>query len=87
MGDGQKVVTRDLLTVKIWDMCNNREPLLSIPVDEHIKRHLPDLFEAELLDDQFSMTEANRSVVTGNYGNSFHIIDPETGANMHYELG
>lgn len=33
LSDGKHIVTRDLLTVKVWDICSNREPLLTIPVD------------------------------------------------------
>ena len=75
----RKIVTRDLVSVKVWDMCNTREPYLSIPVDEGIKEHLHELFEAEVLEDRFGVTEAKKGIVTGNYGNSFQIMDPGSG--------
>lgn len=56
LSDGKHIVTRDLLTVKVWDICSNREPLLTIPVDETIKKHVVELFEADSLQDTFSLT-------------------------------
>jgi serine/threonine-protein phosphatase 2A regulatory subunit B len=45
----RNIVTRDLISIKIWDMCNDQRPLLEFPIDENIKGHLCDLFEADSL--------------------------------------
>lgn len=82
----RKIVTRDLTSIKIWDMCNDQKPIAWLPLDENIKTHLCDLFEADSLDDRFNLTNANGSILTGNYGDSFHLIEAESGRNMHYEL-
>jgi hypothetical protein len=86
LSDGKRIVTRDLLSIKVWDMCSNREPLLTIPVDDTIKKHVVELFEADSLQDSFSITEASSHIVTGNYGDCFQVIDPSTGDNVQYEL-
>ena len=39
-----------------------------------------------MLEDRFSITSARSGIVTGNYGNSFQIMDPGTGENVQYEL-
>ena len=67
-------------------MAMTREPLLNINIDEEIKNNLHELFEAEVLEDRFEITEAGDNIITGNYGNSFNIIDPDSGDNVHYEL-
>ena len=59
LSDSKKVVTRDLATVKVWDLCNNRQPLFNIPIEEHIETHLTELFEAEMLGDKFKVTETS----------------------------
>ena len=38
--EDRKIVTRDLISVKIWDTRNNREPFLDIYVDETIQSHV-----------------------------------------------
>jgi serine/threonine-protein phosphatase 2A regulatory subunit B len=80
----RKIVTRDLISVKIWDMCNNTQPLVTMPVDENIKSHLCDIFEADALDDRFTLSNTNGKIMTGNYSNSFHLIDSVTCENTQY---
>lgn len=84
MSDNKKLVTRDLLTVKVWDMCSNRQPLQVIEIDEVIKNNLGDLFEADALNDSFGLTEADSHIVTGNYGDCFEVMDPVSGENYQY---
>jgi serine/threonine-protein phosphatase 2A regulatory subunit B len=86
MAGTRKIVTRDLISIKIWDMCNDKKPIACFPVDENIKSHLCDLFETDSLDDRFNLSNANGSILTGNYGDSFHLIEAESGKNMQYEL-
>jgi hypothetical protein len=57
---------------------------LDIPIDETINNYVCDLFEAEVLEDRFKLTEVKGNILTGNYGNSFHMIDPKTGDNVQY---
>ena len=67
-------------------MCNNQRPLLQFPIDESVKSHLCDLFEADSLSDLFKLSDANGCILTGNYGDSFHIIDERGDKNIQYEL-
>lgn len=82
----RKIVTRDLISIKIWDMCNDKKPLSWFPIDENIRSHLCDLFEADSLDDRFNLSDVDGRILTGNYSDSFHLIEAESGRNMHYEL-
>lgn len=86
LGGSRKIVTRDLISIKIWDMSNNKMPITEFPIDDTIKSHLCDLFEADSLEDKFSLSNANGGILTGNYGDSFHLIEADSGKNMQYEL-
>jgi serine/threonine-protein phosphatase 2A regulatory subunit B len=44
LDDSRSIVTRDLISVKIWDMRSAREPVRNIYIDEGIKDHVCDLF-------------------------------------------
>ena len=55
-------------------------------LDENLKSRLCDLFEADCLEDKFSVSNSRGSIITGNYSNSFHLIDSENGENYQYEL-
>jgi serine/threonine-protein phosphatase 2A regulatory subunit B len=80
----RKIITRDLISIKIWDICNNKRPLVHFNIDENIESNLCDLFESDSLDDKFALTSIkNGSILTGNYGDSFHIIE-EDGNNIQY---
>lgn len=41
------VVTRDYLTVKLWDVRNPSKPLKNLQVTDYIDKKLCDLYEAE----------------------------------------
>ena len=45
---------------------------------------MPELFESQVLEDRFGLTQADNNVITGNYGNSFQLMDPNNGDNVHY---
>ena len=42
--DSRQIVTRDLMSLKVWDIARNSAPLATLNVDEHISGHLCELF-------------------------------------------
>lgn len=38
------------------------------------------------MEDSFEMTDVKGNILTGNYGNSFQMMDPSSGLNVQYEL-
>jgi serine/threonine-protein phosphatase 2A regulatory subunit B len=78
-------VSRDFLTVKIWDVCNTKKPVNTITVNEALKSKLCDMVENECIFDKFSaaISPDGNTIVSGNYNNSFHLIDFD-GSNTQY---
>ncbi|KAJ1675392.1 protein phosphatase 2A regulatory subunit cdc55 [Spiromyces aspiralis] len=76
--DGLKILSRDYLTLRVWDIRNEREPLKSINVHDYLKPKLCDLYENDNIFDKFECTFGGRSgthAMTGSYNNYFNIYD------------
>jgi hypothetical protein len=79
---GRYIVTRDYLSVKVWDTTlGSRGPLLRIPVQDHLVPFLNDLMETECIFDRFeaNFSPNNSQIITGTYSNQFGIYDVLTG--------
>ena len=79
--DGRYILSRDYLTVKIWDVNMERTPVKTIPIHEHLRPRLCDTYENDSIFDKFEVVfsgDAN-NVMTGSYNNNFMIYpsDPE----------
>lgn len=73
---GRKIVSRDYMCVKIWDMAMEKKPLDVIPVHDYLSPKLWDLFENECMYDCFDVSiNARGDILTGSYNNFFHIYD------------
>lgn len=80
--DGRYIVSRDYMTVKIWDVNMEREPVKTISIHEHIRDKLCDTYETDAIFDKFEVVFSGdgKSVMTGSYNNNFMIypnaVDP-----------
>eukprot|EP00924_Labyrinthula_sp_SR-Ha-C_P009546 maker-scaffold_2-snap-gene-27.5-mRNA-1 protein AED:0.00 eAED:0.00 QI:171/1/1/1/1/1/2/51/512 len=73
---GRFIISRDYMSVKIWDMNMEKQPVDTYYIHEFVRPKLFELNSAEKLDDQFGFDISGRgNVVTGTYGNFFHILD------------
>lgn len=79
--DGRYILSRDYLTVKIWDVNMERQPLKTIPIHEHLRPRLCDTYENDSIFDKFEVVFSGdaKNVMTGSYNNNFMIYpsDPE----------
>lgn len=77
--EGNHIVARDYLTVKIWDIRMESEPVVVIPTHEHLRRKLCDLYENDCIFDKFECCTSGdgKFVMTGSYSNCFNIYDRE----------
>ncbi|KAL4925498.1 protein phosphatase 2A regulatory subunit CDC55 [Aspergillus undulatus] len=73
--DGRYIVSRDYLTVKIWDVNMERQPLKTIPIHEHLRPRLCDTYENDSIFDKFEVVFSGdaENVMTGSYNNNFMI--------------
>lgn len=90
LASGRHIVTRDYIAVKIWDIANAKRPVATVTIQDSLKSKLCECFENDAIFDKFSMTASSDSntVLTGNYNNSFHLIDigSDQRTNTQYEL-
>lgn len=86
MKNGKYIVARDFLTVKVWDVCQNKKPVLEVILQENYKQKLCEMYENDCIYDKFQVTGSNdnSSIITGNYNNNFHIVDLLDGSNTQY---
>ena len=79
--DGRYILSRDYLTVKIWDVNMERSPVKTIPIHEHLRPRLCDTYENDSIFDKFEVVFSGdaKNVMTGSYNNNFMIYpsDPE----------
>lgn len=82
------IISREFLSIKIWDITNTKKPVQTICVQESLKSKLVNLFESDNIFDKFKLTSSadSSTILTGNYNNYFHLINVENGSNTQYEL-
>jgi len=75
--DGNFVVSRDYLTMKIWDPRVENRPLRIVKFHDHLIPKLCDLYENDSIFDKFECSWNGRSnrLLTGSYNNNFYICD------------
>ncbi|KAF3923172.1 hypothetical protein ABW20_dc0108894 [Dactylellina cionopaga] len=73
--DGRYILSRDYLTVKIWDVNMERQPVKTIPIHEHLRPRLCDTYENDSIFDKFEVVFSGdgKNVMTGSYNNNFMI--------------
>lgn len=72
-------MSRDYLTVKIWDVNMERQPIKTIPIHEHLRPRLCDTYENDSIFDKFEVVFSGdaENVMTGSYNNNFMIYPTE----------
>ncbi|KAJ3117863.1 protein phosphatase 2A regulatory subunit cdc55 [Phlyctochytrium bullatum] len=75
--DGRYILSRDYLTLKIWDLNMETKPVQTINIHDHLRSKLCDLYENDCIFDKFECTFSGDGshVLTGSYSNFFHIFD------------
>lgn len=77
--DGRYIVTRDYMSVRVWDVNMEARPLKTFHVHEHLRPKLCDLYEKDSIFDKFEacFSHDGQSVLTGSYQNSFHLLSTD----------
>lgn len=75
--DGRYIVSRDYMTLKIWDVNMEAKPVKTIHIHDYLRPKLCDLYENDSIFDKFecSLSGDGSHFVTGGYNNHFHIYD------------
>lgn len=80
--DGRYILSRDFLTLKIWDLAmDGRTPLQTINIHDHLRHKLCDLYESDCIFDKFECTFSGdgKHALTGSYNNNFMIYPTNVG--------
>eukprot|EP00005_Dracoamoeba_jomungandri_P002350 CAMPEP_0174261502 /NCGR_PEP_ID=MMETSP0439-20130205/11467_1 /TAXON_ID=0 /ORGANISM="Stereomyxa ramosa, Strain Chinc5" /LENGTH=433 /DNA_ID=CAMNT_0015345983 /DNA_START=134 /DNA_END=1435 /DNA_ORIENTATION=+ len=75
--DGRYIISRDYLTLKLWDINKEDKPLRTIRIHDYLKSKLCDLYENDCIFDKFECTSSSTTshILTGSYHNHFLIYD------------
>jgi serine/threonine-protein phosphatase 2A regulatory subunit B len=78
--NGRYLLTRDYLSLKVWDLNMDTKPVETYPVHEHLRSKLCALYENDCIFDKFecAWSGQDRRVMTGSYNNFFRVFDRET---------
>lgn len=73
--DGRYIVSRDYMTVKIWDLAMELAPIKTINVHEHLRTILREIYDTDAIFDKFEVQFGpdNKLVMTGSYKDHFMI--------------
>ena len=85
--DGRYLISRDYLTLKIWDVNMEARPVKVIPIHEHLRSKLVEVYESDNIFDKFecAVSGTGDHVATGSYNNLFHIYDKYGGTDTSIE--
>ncbi|TIA74405.1 hypothetical protein E3P92_01213 [Wallemia ichthyophaga] len=77
--DGRYILSRDYLTLKIWDLKMDNKPVKTINIHDHLRTKLCELYENDCIFDKFECTFSGdgNQVMTGSYDNYFHIYNSD----------
>ena len=86
--DGTKLISRDFLNARVWDIKMPKTPLNVTTLYEPLKSKLCDFYENDCIFDKFDLSIAGDSkhYMTGIFDNKFHICDMEGNSNLQFEL-
>ncbi|KAL0910037.1 hypothetical protein M5K25_020964 [Dendrobium thyrsiflorum] len=80
--DGRHILTRDYMTVKLWDINMDSGPVASFKVHEYLRPKLCDLYENDSIFDKFEccLSGDGLRVATGSYSNLFRVFGCAAGS-------
>lgn len=86
--EGRYLLSRDYLTMKLWDVNMEARPLATFKVHEGVRSKLCDLYENDAIFDKFECCVSGRgdSVASGSYSHLFSVFDVQSGAETTLEV-
>ncbi|XP_071692013.1 serine/threonine protein phosphatase 2A 55 kDa regulatory subunit B beta isoform-like isoform X2 [Rutidosis leptorrhynchoides] len=74
--DGRYILSRDYMTLKLWDINMDSGPVSTFQVHEHLRPRLCDLYENDSIFDKFEccLSGDSQRVATGSYSNLFRVF-------------
>ncbi|XP_031386100.1 serine/threonine protein phosphatase 2A 55 kDa regulatory subunit B beta isoform-like isoform X3 [Punica granatum] len=81
--DGRHILSRDYMTLKLWDINMDSRPVATFQVHEYLRPRLCDLYENDSIFDKFEccLSGDGLRVATGSYSNLFRVFGVAPGSN------
>ena len=75
------------MSLKLWDTAKEGSPVATLPVHEHLRQRLCDLYENDSIFDKFDccMNGDASYVASGSYNNSFRAFGAYNGSDATLE--
>ncbi|KAL8252433.1 hypothetical protein R6Q59_036126 [Mikania micrantha] len=79
--DGRYILSRDYMTLKLWDVNMDSGPVSTFQVHEYLRPRLCDLYENDSIFDKFEccLSGDGQRVATGSYSNLFRVFGRHPG--------
>ena len=73
---GRFFLTRDFLTVKVWDTFMEREPVQILPIHQSLYKQCRKWTDSDMFFERFNIgiSGDGRNLITGSYQNTFHVF-------------
>lgn len=80
---GRYILSRDYMTLKMWDINMGSGPVATFQVHEHLRPKLCDLYENDAIFDKFECCPSGdgQRVATGSYSNLFRVFGCSEGSS------
>ncbi|GAY57685.1 hypothetical protein CUMW_181320 [Citrus unshiu] len=80
--NGRHILSRDYMTLKLWDINMDSGPVATFQVHEHLRPKLCDLYENDSIFDKFEccLSGDGGRVATGSYSNLFRVFGCSEGS-------
>ncbi|XP_025901953.1 serine/threonine-protein phosphatase 2A 55 kDa regulatory subunit B beta isoform isoform X1 [Nothoprocta perdicaria] len=84
---GRYIMTRDYLTVKVWDLNMENRPMETYQVHDYLRSKLCSLYENDCIFDKFECVwnGSDSVIMTGSYNNFFRMFDRNTKRDVTLE--
>ncbi|XP_011624985.1 serine/threonine protein phosphatase 2A 55 kDa regulatory subunit B beta isoform isoform X1 [Amborella trichopoda] len=81
--DGRYILSRDYMTLKLWDLNMETGPISTFQVHEYLRPKLCDLYDNDSMFDKFEccLSGDGLRVATGSYSNLFHVFGCAAGSH------
>ncbi|XP_047316996.1 serine/threonine protein phosphatase 2A 55 kDa regulatory subunit B beta isoform-like isoform X2 [Impatiens glandulifera] len=80
--EGRYILSRDYMTLKLWDINMDSGPVTTFQVHEHLRPRLCDLYDNDSIFDKFEccLSGDGLRVASGSYSNLFRVFGSSTGS-------
>jgi len=84
---GRYLMSRDYLSVKIWDVNMENKPVETYQVHEYLRSKLCSLYENDCIFDKFECAWSgdDQQIMTGSYNNFFRLFDRDSKSDTTFE--